>query len=52
MQAEVRPGASRPLRAASGLLPGLEAGADRYLAKAGYSEQALLEAVHDLIGPP
>lgn len=33
-------------------LAGLEAGADRYLAKAGYSEQALLEAVHDLIGPP
>ena len=32
-------------------LAGLEAGADRYLPKGGFSEAALLEAVHDLIGP-
>jgi two-component system sensor histidine kinase and response regulator WspE len=32
-------------------LAGLEAGADRYLSKGGFSEAALLEAVHDLIGP-
>ncbi|MFM7228648.1 MAG: response regulator [Cyanobacteriota bacterium] len=33
-------------------LEGLEAGADRYLAKAGFREEVLLEAVQDLIGPP
>ena len=32
-------------------LAGLEAGADRYLPKGGFSEATLLEAVHDLIGP-
>lgn len=33
-------------------IEGLEAGADRYLAKGGFREDALLEAVQDLIGPP
>ena len=33
-------------------LEGMRAGADRYLAKAGFDEQLLLEAVQDLIGPP
>lgn len=32
-------------------LEGLQAGADRYLAKGGFREELLLEAVHDLIGP-
>lgn len=33
-------------------ITGMEAGADRYLAKGGFSEDSLLEAVQDLIGPP
>lgn len=33
-------------------IEGLEAGADRYLAKGGFREDTLLEAVQDLIGPP
>lgn len=33
-------------------LAGLQAGADRYLPKAGFSDALLLEAVQDLIGPP
>ncbi|MFM7087392.1 MAG: response regulator [Cyanobium sp.] len=33
-------------------IEGLEAGADRYLAKGGFHEDTLLEAVQDLIGPP
>lgn len=33
-------------------IAGLEAGADRYLAKGGFREDTLLEAVQDLIGPP
>ncbi|MEB3272091.1 MAG: response regulator, partial [Synechococcus sp.] len=33
-------------------IAGLEAGADRYLAKGGFREDMLLEAVQDLIGPP
>lgn len=32
-------------------LEGLQAGADLYLAKGGFREELLLEAVHDLIGP-
>jgi two-component system sensor histidine kinase and response regulator WspE len=30
---------------------GLDAGADRYLAKASFHDEALIEAVHDLVGP-
>lgn len=33
-------------------LAGLEAGADYYLPKAGFRDEALLDAVHDLIGEP
>lgn len=33
-------------------IAGLEAGADRYLAKGGFREDMLQEAVQDLIGPP
>jgi two-component system sensor histidine kinase and response regulator WspE len=33
-------------------IEGLEAGADRYLAKGGFREDTLMEAVQDLIGPP